>query len=171
MDADIAGYVKNCKIWTKHKAMQAIQPMLPRDIPEGPWQDLAADFFHHDNSEYLLFANTFCKYPVLYKVSSKAAEPTTLKFKSLISQYEPSRRLSTDNCPPFSSEAFAKFMQQEHIKHITSSPHYPKSNGFIERQIKTIKTALSTGQVSKLSINDILLNLRAQPIGPNLPSP
>ena len=130
-----------------------------------------ADFFHHDNSEYLLIADIFCKYPFLYRVSSKAAEPITLKFKSLISQYGPPRRLSTDNGPPFSSEAFAKFMQQEHIKHITSSPHYPKSNGFIERQIKTIKTALSTGQDSKLPIKDILLNLRAQPIGPNLPSP
>ena len=72
---------------------------------------------------------------------------------------------------PLSSETFAKFMQQEHINHITPSPHYPKSNGFIERQIKTIKTALSTGQESKQSIKDILLNIRAQPIGPNLPSP
>ena len=62
-------------------------------------------------------------------------------------------------------------MQQEHIEHITSSPHYPKSSRFIERQTKTIKTALSTGQDSKLPIEDILLNIKAQPIGPNLPSP
>ena len=62
-------------------------------------------------------------------------------------------------------------MQQHHIEHITSSPLYPKSNGFIERQIKTIKTALSTGHDSKLPIEDILLNIRTQPIGPNLPSP
>ena len=68
-------------------------------------------------------------------------------------------------------QTFAKFMQQQHIKHITSSPHYPKSSGFIQRQIKTIKTALSTGYDSKLPIEDILLNLRTQPIGPNLPSP
>ena len=145
--------------------------MLSRHIPEGPWKYLAADFFHHNISEYLLIANTFCKYPFLYKISSRAAEPITLKFKSLISQYGPPRRLSTDNGPPFSSETFAKFMQQEHTEHITSSPHYPKCNRFIERQIKTIKTALSTGQASKLPTKNILLNLRAQPIGPNLPSP
>ena len=171
MDADITEYVKNCKICTKHKSMQAIQPMIPRDIPEGPWQDLAADFFHHNNSDYLLIADTFCKYPFLYKVTSKAAEPVTCKLKSLISQYGSPRSLSTDNDPPFSSETFANFMLQHCIEHIMSSPLYPKSNGFIERQIKTIKTALSTGHDSKLPIEDILLNIRTQPIGPNLPSP
>ena len=62
-------------------------------------------------------------------------------------------------------------MQQQHIKPITSSPHYPKSNRFVERQVKTIKPALSTGHDSKLPIDDILLNIRTQPIGPNLPSP
>ena len=73
--------------------------------------------------------------------------------------------------PPFFSETFTNFMQQHHIEHITSSPLYPKSNGFIERQIKTFKTDLSTGHDSKLPIEDILLNIRIQPIGPNLPSP
>ena len=62
-------------------------------------------------------------------------------------------------------------MSKEHIEHITSSPLYPRSNGFIEHQIKTIKTALSTCQESKQSVEDLLLNIRTQPIGPHLPSP
>ena len=84
MDMDITEYVKNCKICTKHKATQPTQPKLPQDIPEGPWQDLVADFFHHNNSEYLLIADTFCKYPFLYKLSSKTAEAVTHKIKTLI---------------------------------------------------------------------------------------
>ena len=119
----------------------------------------------------LLITDTFSKYPFLYKISSKAPEPITQRIKSLISQHGPPKMLPTDNGPPFSSEALAKFMQKEHIDHITSSPHYPKSNGFIERQIKTIKTALSTCQQAKLPIEDLLLNIRTQPIGPHIPSP
>ena len=60
---------------------------------------------------------------------------------------------------------------KEHIDHITSSPHYPKSNGFIECQIKTIKTVLSTCQEANQLIEYLLLNIRTQPIGPHLPSP
>ena len=145
--------------------------MLPRDVPEDPWQDLAADFFHHNNTEYLLIADTFSNYPLLYKTSSKAVEPITQRIKSPILQYRPPKTLSTDNGPPLSSEAFAKFMQKENIDHIASSPHYPQSNGFMEHQIKAIKTALSTCQEAKQSIEDLLLNIRSQPIGTHLPFP
>ena len=54
----------------------------------------------------------------------------------------------------------------QHLHHI-----YPKSNTFIEWQIKTFKTALSTCQEAKQSIEDLLLNIRTQPIDPHLPSP
>ena len=45
IEADIADYVKHCKTCTQHKAKQAVQPMLPRDMPNSLWQDLAAYFF------------------------------------------------------------------------------------------------------------------------------
>ena len=79
--------------------------------------------------------------------------------------------LTTDNGPPFSSEGFAQFMNTQRVEHITSSPHYLKSNGFIERQVKTMKTALATATTSDKTLDDVLLSLRSSPIGPNLPSP
>ena len=65
MDADFADYVKHCKFCITHKATQAIKLMLPRDILEGPSQDLAPDFFHHNNTEYLPIVDTVSKYPYL----------------------------------------------------------------------------------------------------------
>ena len=128
-------------------------------------------FLPPQQSDYLLIADTFCKYPFLYKVTSKAAEPIILKVKSLISQYGPQEVSQQTMALHFHQRHLPSLGKQQHIQHITSSPLYPKSNGFIERQIKTIKTALSTGHDSKLPIEDILLNIRTQPIGPNLPSP
>ena len=114
MDVDITDYVKHHEVCTTHKATQAIEPLLPRDIPEGPWQDLAADFFHHNNVEYLLIADSFSKYLFLYKISSKAADPVIKKIKSLISQYGPLKRPTADNGPPFSSKAFKTFTRPIH---------------------------------------------------------
>ena len=73
--------------------------------------------------------------------------------------------------PPFSSKALRKFLALQYIDHITSSPHYTKSNGFIRRQIKTIKTTLDTDKSSGKSLTDLLLSLRSTPISPHLPYP
>ena len=113
--------------------------------------------------------DSFSKNPFLYKISSKAPDLIIKKIKSLFPQYGPPKRLTADNVPPFSSETHKKFLQDQNIDHITSSPHYPKLNGFIECQIKTIKTALSTSQTAGQSIEDLQLNIKAQPIGPHLP--
>ena len=37
IDANIANHVCQCTICTKHKASPPAQPMLPWDIPDGPW--------------------------------------------------------------------------------------------------------------------------------------
>ena len=49
---------------------------------------------------------------------------------------------------PFSSEVLAKYLQKWKIDHITSSCLYPQLNGFITRQVKTVKTLLNTIQVA-----------------------
>ena len=171
IDADIVEYVKRCTTCTQHKATLHIQPMLPRDVPEAPWQDLAADSFNFKGKEYLLIADTFSKYPFAFRMTTKTAETDIQKFTQLFSQYGNPKSLTTDNGPPFSSEVFAQFMNTQRVEHITSSPHYPKSNGFIERQVKTMKTALATATTSAKTLDDVLLSLKSSPISPNLPSP
>ena len=80
LDTNIANYVNHCKTCTQHKAKQAVQPMIPRDVPDSPWQELAADFFTYNHMEYLLIVDTFSKYPFIYQTSSKTA-------KSIIKNY------------------------------------------------------------------------------------
>ena len=54
IDAYISDYVSQCTICTKNKASLLAQPMLPRDIPDGPWQDIAVDCMMHKGHEYLI---------------------------------------------------------------------------------------------------------------------
>ena len=73
IDTDIGDFVRWCTICIKQKASLPAQPMLPRDIPDGPWQDIAADYMTHKSHEYLIICNAFNKYLFVYKVSSKSA--------------------------------------------------------------------------------------------------
>ena len=123
--------------------------MLPRDIPNCPWQEITANYLTHKGKEYLLVCNLFNKCPFLYKVPTKSAQSLHMHLKELISQYRLPCLIYTNNGPPFVSNELTQFLQYNHIDHITSSPHFPRSNGFIEGKVKTLKTALSTTQESK----------------------
>ena len=52
------------------------------------------------------------------------------------------KEIISDNSSPFNSQEFADYLSSHGVKHTTSSPHYPQSNGFIERHIKTVKNLL-----------------------------
>ena len=129
IDANIADYIHQCTICTKHKASPPAQPMLPRDVPDSPWQEIAVDYLTQQGKEYLLICNLFSKYPFLYMVSTKSAHSLSTCLLELISQYGPPSLLSVDNVLSFLSEELAQFLQYHHIEHSTS-PHFPMSNGF-----------------------------------------
>ena len=145
--------------------------MLPRDVPDGPLQEIAADYLTHQGKEYLLICNVFSKYPFLYKVTTKSAQSLCACLLELISQYGPLSLLSMDNGQPFASEELAQFLLCHHIEHSTSSLHFPRSKGFIEHQVRTIKTVLNTALMAKKPLEDVLLDLRLTLIGPNMPLP
>ena len=54
IDVDIIKYVKCCKTCNQHKATQHIQSMIPKDVPEAPWQDLPIIFFHFQKQGVLI---------------------------------------------------------------------------------------------------------------------
>ena len=77
----------------------------------------------------------------------------------------------SDNGPPFSSKEFNSFLSGLGIKHTTSSPNYPQSNGFIERQIQTVKRLMEKATATGRSFQEALTGLRANPIAEAMPSP
>ena len=53
--------------------------------------------------------------------------------------------IMSDNGPPFNGKEFSSFLTGLGIRHTTSSPNYPQSNGFIKRQIQTMKRLMQKG--------------------------
>ena len=127
------------------------------------------DYFAFDGSSYVLICDYFSKFPFLYRAKTSFWSLRDRLIDLFSIEGYPDEIVS-DNGPPFQSKEFAKFLSGLGIKHTTSSPGYPRSNGFIERHIQTVKTMLSKSSNTR-SFQEVLADLRTTLIGTGLPSP
>ena len=168
IDADIEDYTKRCQECIK-RSQTAKEPLQPHDIPEGPWRKLGMDYFNFNGNSYVLICDYFSKFPFMYKAKTSFWSLRDHLIELFSIEGYPDEIVS-DNGPPFSSKEFARFLSGLGIKHTTSSPGYPRSNGFIERHIQTVKNMLSKSSNTQ-SFQEILADLRTTHIGMGLPSP
>ena len=167
IDVDIEDYTKQCQECIK-RSQVAKEPLQPHDIPEGPWRKLGIDYFTFDGNSYVLICDYFSKFTFLYRAKTSFWSLRDRLIDLFSIEGYPDEIVS-DNGPPFQSKEFAKFLSGLGIKHTTSSPGYPRSNGFIEWHIQTVKTCFLRVQI--LSHFRTFEHLRTTRIGTGLPSP
>ena len=131
--------------------------------------NLVLIIFTFDGNSYVLICDYFSKFPFLYRAKTSFWSLRD-RLIDLFSIEGYPNKIVSDNGPPFQSKEFAKFLSGLGIKHTTSSPGYPHSNGFIEWHIQMVKNMLSKSSNTR-SFQEILADLRTTRIGMGLPSP
>lgn len=102
---------------------------------------------------------------------SATSQVVANKIKHYCALFGRPEEIMTDNGPQYAGEAFRRFVNSWGIKHVTSSPHYARSNGFIERHVRHVKPIIKKAMKNGDDIQLVLLNLRATPVDQSLPSP
>ena len=170
--ADIMNMIKNCSICQENLPAQPKETLQPHDIPSRAWEVVGPDLFNCNYHKYLIIADYYCKFPLIQKINGLTTSNMVIStMKQVFSEHGIHSKVVSDNRPQYSSEAFKEFAQQWQFDHIPSTPKFSKSNGFIERQIQTIKRALIKAKQARRDPNLAMLCLRTTPINHNLPSP
>ena len=92
--------------------------------------------------------------------------------RQLLSKKVIPKEVRTDNGPHFNGQVLQQFARELAIgfEHITSSSHYPRSNGFIESQVKSVRSAVMKSKTTKSDPNISLPCPRSTFVDHNLPS-
>ena len=170
MKADIKDYTRRCQVCIK-RSRPAREPLQPHKIPDGLWMKLGMDFFDLKGKCYILICDYFSKFPFMFSCKTSWCSLKDRLIDLFANEGYP-REIISDNGSPFNSQEFADFLSSHGVRHTTSSPHYPQSNGFIECQIQTVKNLLYKAlDAGTRSFQDVLTELRSTKIGNDLPSP
>ena len=137
----IEDLVVSCTTCARLKTVRA-EPLMPTELPERPWQMVGTDLFQLKKSTYLAVIDYFSRYIEVAKISKYDSPEIIEKLKSIFARHGIPDIVRSDNGPQYSSEAFATFANEYGFLHITSSPHFPKSNGEAEASVKTLKSIL-----------------------------
>ena len=142
MSSMIRDAILQCPICLAHRPAQGPEPLLPHDVPSRPWEKVAVDLFELQGSTYLLLVDYFTNFAEIEPLTRFTAPHVIAVLTAQFARYGLPETLFSDNGPPFSSDEFRSFVLELDIRHVTSSPRYPQSNGKAENAVKTVKNLM-----------------------------
>ena len=171
LNKDIDETTKGCTICQELHPSQQKEHLIPTEVPPRAWHTIGTDIFTLEGSDHLVVADYYSKYPFVKPIPRGQSNSQTVIriMKQIFSEQGISKVVRSDNASHYNSQAFEAFARDYGFQHFTSSPHYPRSNGFIESQVKSVKTILLKAKTHDPDMG--LLCLRATPIDHKLPSP
>ena len=112
----------------------------------------------------LVVVDAFLKWIDFFPVKSASSATTIDKLRMLFANHSIPESIVLDNGSPFTSAEMKEFLTTNGVRHITSSPYHPSSNGLAERAVQTCKLALKKMSGNSVQIS-FLLNYRTTPQG------
>lgn len=113
---------------------------------------------------FLVVVDAHSKWLHVEIVPAATSQNTIHKLRSMFATHGLLEMVVSDNGTPFTSSDFQEFMQRNGIRHVTSAPYHPASNGLAERAVQTFKEAMkkSSGEV-ETRVARFLFHYRSTP--------
>lgn len=139
------------------------EKLMPSDFPTRPWQRVAMDLFKCQGRWYLIITDFFSRFFEIALLERLTAAAVINHCKSIFARHGVPELVRSDNgtqFEPVHTSEFSKFARDYGFRHITSSPHFPQSNGFVEAAVKIAKLQLK----KNADPYKALLEYRASPL-------
>ena len=128
-------------------------------------------FIYWKNSDYLVLGDYFSKYLIVRKLPSSTGTAVCKEILNIITELGKPYIIRSVNRPCYTSTEFKELMKCLQIQHITSSPHFPQSNGFAKAVVKIAKKLMDCSTPQGKQWNLGLMEYRCTPITAKIPSP
>ena len=135
---DIRETVEKCGIC--QASSRAAKPVgNVSDVSPHTWHTFGTDLFYWNKIDYLVIGDYFSKYLIVRRLPNSSTHVVIKELGLVFTELGRPFILRSDNGLCYSSREFHNFLSFYQVDHITSSPHYPQSNGFAEALVGITK--------------------------------
>lgn len=108
-------------------------------VPSRPFYRVGADLFDCHGNSYIMVTDYLSNFPEVATLQTTTSKAVIAFMKTVFAGHRVPCELISENGPQFGSRDSADFAKEWGFQHITSSPHYPMSNGLAESSVKVFK--------------------------------
>ena len=156
LDKDIEKKVLHCHTCQSNQHSPSKAPLYPWEWPKDPWRHLHIDYAGpFKNCMFLVVIDAHFNWLKVIPTTSTTGQVTVNKLRQIFATHGIPEPCVMDNGPAFVSKDFAVFMHRNGIRHITTAPYHPASNGQAKRAVQIFKRGLE-----KMNANDLLESLQ-----------
>ena len=130
---DIQELIERCIICQEYGKSQSIIGTT-QELSPFPWHTLATDIFYWNRMDFLIVTDVFSNYFLVRKLANSTSAAVCAEIATIVTELGLPHIIRSDNGPCYNSK-----LLQHYITHHTSSPHHPRSNGFVERMVGVAK--------------------------------
>ena len=140
MSNDIKIVIESCDLCQRLRASQHDEPQQhPR--ADAPMHCVSMDLFSWAGKDYLVMVDRFSDFIWVSQLSSTTTNKVLDVIERWFLEFGYPLIIMSDNGPQFRTD-FTAYCSAKHIRHVTSSPYNPRSNGLAESAVKTAKYLL-----------------------------
>ena len=166
IDSDLTKKVQTCEVCQVNQKSPAEAPLNPWEWPKRPWSRIHIDHLGPIEGKMILVViDARSKWIEAIPVPSTSSISTITVLRNLFATHGIPELIFSDDGTSFTSEEFGTFCKRNGIRHKTSAPYHPASNGLAERAVQVVKTGLrkNTKGSMDLRLAQILFKYRLQP--------
>ena len=155
---------KQCEICRSNQPEPGRAPLHPWCFPTEAWSRLHIDHAGPvDGWYYLVVVDAYSKWPEVYRTKSITSATTIEFLRAIFARMGLPKLVVSDNGKQFVLKEFESFLRSNGIKHVTTAPHHPATNGLAERFVQTLKRHLDKSGHLAVNLYKFLFRYRNTP--------
>ena len=166
MDKELEEAVKQCNTCQCTRHLPTPVPLQPWEWPHRPWIRLHADYAGPFMGKmFLILVDAHSKWMEVKTVTSATSTVAIEHLRSIFATHGLPEMLVTDNGSVFTRAEFKLFLQRNGLRHVTSTPYHPATNGLAERSVQTFKEHMRRSSEGSIEtrVSQFLFQYRTTP--------